>query len=453
MSKTERNGQAGNAKLAVVVLAGGKGSRFKTRRPKVLHSVGGKTMLAHAVAAASRLAAQEDILVVIGAGDEQVRSALDGTGVRVVEQAESRGTGNAIQSARGEIAEYEFVVVLPADMPLLQTETLVKLERLHRGENAAMTLVTAPYASHADETSIGICAFKTNPLLQHLDELRAKKVHGEVCLTDMAAILRAAGESVVSVASTEIDEVLQVRTIADLVALDAKMRVAIAHRLMDAGVTIYRPETCVIDADVEVGADTVIEPFVQLLGRTRIGTGCQVRSYSILESCTLGNNVLIRPSCVLTESSIADRAEIGPFSRMRPGCDVGEQAHVGNFVELKNTRLMKGVKAGHLAYLGDAEIGENVNIGAGVITCNYDGVLKHATRIGDGAFVGSDSTLVAPLTVGAGSYVGAGSCITKDVPTDALAVGRAHQVTKEGWAADRRARQKAQSAAADRSKS
>lgn len=447
MSKAEKNGQMKDSKLAVVILAGGKGSRFKTRRPKVLHAVGGKTLLAHAVSAAMCVASPEDILVVIGSGEDQVRAALDGTGVRVVEQAESRGTGNAIQSARGEIAGYEFAVVLPVDMPLLQAETLVKLERLHRGENAALTLVTAPYSSAADETSTGICAFKTEPLLRHLDELRAKKAHGEVCLTDMAAILRTAGESVVTVASTEVDEVEHVRTIADLVALDAKMRSAIAHRLMDAGVTIYRPETCVIDADVEVGADTVIEPFVQLLGKTKIGTGCHVRSFSVLESCTLGNQVLIRPSCALTESSIADRAEIGPFSRMRPGCEVGEGSHIGNFVELKKAKLKKGVKAGHLAYLGDAEIGENVNIGAGVITCNYDGVLKHQTRIGDGAFVGSDSTLVAPVTVGAGSYIGAASCITKEVPADALAVGRARQVTKEGWASERRARRKAETAA------
>ena len=444
MSKTEKNGQMGNTNLAVVILAGGKGSRFKTRRPKVLHAVGGKTLLAHAVAAATRLAPPDDIFVVISAGDEQVRNTLDGSGVKVLEQPESRGTGSALQCARDAIAGYELVVVLPSDMPLLQTETLVKLERLHRAENAAMTLVNEPYAKPADETTTGICAFKTQRLLEHLDELRAKKPHGEVSLTDMAAILRAAGESVANVASTEVDEVLHAGTIADLVLLDAKMRVGIAHRLMDAGVTIYRPETCVIDADVEVGADTVIEPFVQLLGSTKIGTGCQIRSYSVLESCTLGNNVLIRPSCVLTESSIADRAEIGPFSRMRPGCEVGEQAHIGNFVELKKAKLKKGVKAGHLAYLGDAEIGENVNVGAGVITCNYDGVLKHVTRVGDGAFVGSDSTLVAPLTVGAGSYIGAGSCITRDVPPDALALGRAQQVTKEGWAVERRARQKAE---------
>jgi bifunctional UDP-N-acetylglucosamine pyrophosphorylase/glucosamine-1-phosphate N-acetyltransferase len=213
---------------------------------------------------------------------------------------------------------------------------------------------------------------------------------------------------------------------------------------MAAGVTIFRPETCVIDAEVEVEPDTVIEPFVQLLGRTRIGSGCLIRSYSVIENCTMGNSVLIRQSCVLAESTIADDAKIGPFAHLRPGSEIGEEAHVGNFVEVKKSRLGKGVKASHLTYLGDAEVGEGTNIGAGVITCNYDGVNKNATRIGKSVFVGSDSTLVAPVTVGDRAFIGAGSCITKDVPEGALAVGRARQVTREGWAAARHARQKKQ---------
>ncbi len=238
---------------------------------------------------------------------------------------------------------------------------------------------------------------------------------------------------------------LGANTIAELVALDAALRAATASRLMAAGVTIFRPETCVIDADVEVEPDTVIEPFVQLLGSTRIGAECRIRSYSVIENCTLGNRVIIRQSCVLADSTIADGADIGPFARMRPGCEIGEDVHIGNFVEVKKSKLAKGVKAGHLTYLGDSEIGARTNIGAGVITCNYDGVHKHATRIGEGVFVGSDSTLVAPVTIEDGAYIGAGSCVTKDVPAGALAVARAHQITKEGWAAARRARQKAKS--------
>jgi bifunctional UDP-N-acetylglucosamine pyrophosphorylase/glucosamine-1-phosphate N-acetyltransferase len=199
----------------------------------------------------------------------------------------------------------------------------------------------------------------------------------------------------------------------------------------------------VIDAEVEIAAGAVIEPYVQLLGRTKIGAGCRIRSYTVIESCTLGRDVLVRQSCVLTDSALADGARIGPFAHLRPGCEIGEDVHVGNFVEIKKSRLHKGVKAGHLTYLGDAEVGERTNIGAGTITCNYDGASKHATRIGKDAFIGSDSTLVAPVTVGDGAYVGAGSCITKDVPADSLAVSRARQMVKEGWAAARRVLMKA----------
>jgi bifunctional UDP-N-acetylglucosamine pyrophosphorylase/glucosamine-1-phosphate N-acetyltransferase len=230
-------------------------------------------------------------------------------------------------------------------------------------------------------------------------------------------------------------------SIAERVALDAQEHAATASRLMADGVTIFRPETCVIDAEVEVEQDTLIEPFVQLLGKTRVGTGCHIRSYSVIENCTLGNHVLIRQSCILSESTVASGAKIGPFAHLRPGSEIGEDAHVGNFVETKKTRLGKGAKANHLSYLGDADVGEGTNIGAGVITCNYDGVHKHPTHIGKNVFVGSDSTLVAPISIEDGSYVGAGSCITRDIPAGALAVGRARQITKEDWATARRARQ------------
>jgi bifunctional UDP-N-acetylglucosamine pyrophosphorylase/glucosamine-1-phosphate N-acetyltransferase len=218
---------------------------------------------------------------------------------------------------------------------------------------------------------------------------------------------------------------------------------AFGARLVAAGVLIDRPDTCVIDPEVQVAAGTVIEPFAQLLGRTVVGAGCRIRSFSVIENCTLGDRVQILQSCVLEDSTIADGARIGPFTHMRPGNEVGENAHVGNFVELKKTRLGKGAKANHLSYLGDTEVGEAANIGAGTITCNYDGVAKHPTRIGKGAFVGSDSTLVAPVEIGEGAYIGAGSCITKDVPAGALAVSRSRQITKEGWAAARRAKRAA----------
>ena len=234
------------------------------------------------------------------------------------------------------------------------------------------------------------------------------------------------------------------RNIAEMVAADAEEKAAKARRLIEAGVTIFRPDTCVIDAEVEVAAGAVIEAFVQLLGATRVGAGCRIRSFSVVENCTLGDNVLIRQNCVLADSVVEAGAKIGPFAHLRPGSEIGEDAHVGNFVETKKARLGKGAKANHLAYIGDAEVGEGSNIGAGVITCNYDGVNKHRTIIGKGVFVGSDSTLVAPITLEDGAYIGAGSCITRDVPEGALAVGRARQITKEGWATARRARKKEQ---------
>jgi len=224
----------------------------------------------------------------------------------------------------------------------------------------------------------------------------------------------------------------------DMVRLTADQQAAVA-RLTAAGVVVFRPDTCVIDPEVEVAAGTVIEPYVQLLGKTRVGSGCRIRSFTVIENCTLGNGVQVLQSSVLEDSTVADGAHIGPFAHLRPGSEIGESAHVGNFVETKKTRLGKGAKANHLSYLGDAEIGDGSNIGAGTITCNYDGVHKHRTQIGKAAFIGSDSTLVAPVAIGDGAYVGAGSCITKDVPADALAVGRGRQFTKEGWAAARRA--------------
>jgi bifunctional UDP-N-acetylglucosamine pyrophosphorylase/glucosamine-1-phosphate N-acetyltransferase len=215
---------------------------------------------------------------------------------------------------------------------------------------------------------------------------------------------------------------------------------------MASGVSVFYPETCVIDSDVQVGADTVIEPFVQLLGTTKIGSDCRIRSYSVISNSEIGDGVVVRPGCIIDQASVAHSAMIGPYSHLRPGTVVGEGAHVGNFVETKKTRLGKGSKANHLSYLGDAEVGDGVNVGAGTITCNYDGVNKNVTHIEDGAFIGSDSTLVAPVRIGKNAYVGAASCITEDVPPESLALGRARQVIKEGWVRERkRTSQKASS--------
>jgi bifunctional UDP-N-acetylglucosamine pyrophosphorylase/glucosamine-1-phosphate N-acetyltransferase len=460
-------------KLAVVIMAAGKGTRLKSQRPKVLHEIGGKPLLAHVISTASRIVAPADIYVVIGHQAEKVLATVASTGVAFVEQIEQRGTGHAIQCARQAFAGYENILVLSGDVPLIRHETITELWQFHQAEQAAMTILTAAPTDPSGygrilrksiesaeveaiveqkaltrgqeslrEINSGIYAFKTVPLLARLDLLDANNANQELMLTDMAGLLRSGGERVVAIEAADADEVLGANTIAELVALDATLRANTANRLMAQGVTIFRPETSVIDAEVEIAPDTVIEPFVQLLGRTEIGAECLIRSYSVIENCTLGNDVLIRQSCVLGDSTVADGARIGPFAHLRPGSEIGQDAHVGNFVEIKKAKLGKGVKAGHLTYLGDAEVGEGTNIGAGVITCNYDGVHKHATRIGKGVFVGSDSTLVAPVRVEDGAYIGAGSCITKDVPANALAVGRARQITKEGWAATKRAQQK-----------
>jgi bifunctional UDP-N-acetylglucosamine pyrophosphorylase/glucosamine-1-phosphate N-acetyltransferase len=290
------------------------------------------------------------------------------------------------------------------------------------------------------EINSGMYGFRTSAVLKHLGELRTDNPQAEYYLTDMAAILGRAGERVVAVAAPDANEILGANTIAELVALDAEMRRKTAARLMALGVTIFKPETCVIDAEVEIGPDTVVEPGVQILGASRIGSDCLIRTGSILESAQLADNVLVRPYSLIVESTVGAGAKIGPFAHVRPGSEVGEEAHVGNFVEIKKVKLGQGAKANHLTYLGDAEVGAATNIGAGVITCNYDGVNKHLTQIGAGVFVGSDSTLVAPLTVGDGAYIGAGSCITQSVPGDALAVGRSRQVIREGWAVGKRAR-------------
>jgi bifunctional UDP-N-acetylglucosamine pyrophosphorylase/glucosamine-1-phosphate N-acetyltransferase len=259
-------------------------------------------------------------------------------------------------------------------------------------------------------------------------------------------MLVAEGKRVVALKAAHVDEVLGANTIAEMMHLDAAMRAEAAKRLMAEGVTIFRPETCVIDAEVAVGADTVIEPYVQLLGATRIGSNCRIRSYSVIQQSVIGDRVTVRNGCVLDGAEVGDGAMLGPYAHLRPESRIGVEAHVGNFCETKKVTLGRGSKANHLTYLGDAIIGEDVNVGAGVITCNYDGVKKHTTTIGDGAFVGSDSTLVAPVSIGEGAYVGAGSCITHPVPDGALAIGRSRQVTKEGWAAARRAARKGKKA-------
>jgi bifunctional UDP-N-acetylglucosamine pyrophosphorylase/glucosamine-1-phosphate N-acetyltransferase len=289
------------------------------------------------------------------------------------------------------------------------------------------------------EINSGIYAFNVAELFSRIDRLSTDNPHGEYYLTQIAMILQRERLPVLALRAADSSEVLGVNTRRELAQLDSILRERKARELMDSGVTIFKPETVLIDADVSVGTDTVIEPFVQLLGETSIGEDCLIRSYSVLTNLRVGNGVRINQGTIAEDSTVGDAAIIGPYARLRQGSEIGPEAHVGNFVETKKTKLARGAKANHLTYLGDSEIGERTNIGAGTITCNYDGVNKHKTIIGSGAFIGSDTTLVAPVRIGNGAYVGAASCITKDVPDNSLGLTRPQQLTREGWATHKRA--------------
>jgi bifunctional UDP-N-acetylglucosamine pyrophosphorylase / glucosamine-1-phosphate N-acetyltransferase len=456
-------------------MAAGKGTRLKSKRPKVLHEVGGRALLLHVIAAAKTLVAADNIYCIIGHEADRVRAAVEPAGVKFVVQEDQRGTGHAMQVLKAwfELSGAsvpKHLLVLSGDVPLIRPETIASLCELHLTEQAAMTILTAVPPDPtgygrvlrraegsaevsaiveqkalalaqlgAPEINSGIYCFETDALFSKLNLLSTNNAHGEFYLTDVAAMLVVDGRRVVAIQADSVDEVLGANTIAEMMHLDAAMRSATAKRLMAQGVTIFRPDTCVIDAEVAVGPDTVIEPYVQLLGATHIGSDCRVRSYSVIQNSTLGDAVTVRNGCVLDGAEVGDGAVLGPYAHLRPESRIGAEAHVGNFCETKKVTLGRGSKANHLTYLGDAVIGAGVNVGAGVITCNYDGAHKHTTTIGDGAFIGSDSTLVAPIRVGEGAYVAAGSCITHPVPDGALALGRSRQVNKEGWATSRRA--------------
>jgi bifunctional UDP-N-acetylglucosamine pyrophosphorylase / glucosamine-1-phosphate N-acetyltransferase len=461
-------------RTAIAIMAAGKGTRLKSKHPKVLHEVGGKPLLAHVIAAAIKVVPAKDVYAIIGHEADRVREAVADTGVSFVLQKEQRGTGHALMTAREALSPYDVVIVLSGDAPLITSSTIENLRDFHISRKAAMTLLTARLDNPTGygriirksakkeevqaiveqnslaaaqkkirEVNAGFYAFAVAPLFRNIEKLSTNNPHHELYLTDMAEILSKNRERVVAIETSDAYEVLGGNTRAELVDIDQRIRTAKCQQLMASGVTIFYPQTCVIDNDVEIGADTTIEPFVQILGATRIGSDCRIRSYSVICGSQIGDGVLVRPGCMIDGARVDKGAVIGPYSHLRPGSEIGEGAHVGNFVETKNIRLGKGSKANHLTYLGDAEIGKGVNVGAGTITCNYDGVNKHKTVIEDDVFIGSDATLVAPVRVGKGAYVGAASCITDDVPADSLALGRARQVVKQGWAKSKRTPRKA----------
>jgi len=455
------------ARAQAVVLAAGKGTRMKSARPKVLHALLGRTLLERVLDALGSVGA-EPVVVVVGHGAAAVEQALAGR-ARCVLQEPPRGTGDAVRCARPllEAQPRRTLLVLNGDLPLLRGATLERLLAAHAAAGNAATLLTAVLddagaygrvvregervlrvveAKDADaeqrrlrEINVGVYAFEVEPLLAALDRLSPANAQGEYYLTDVVGLLAAAGHAVGGVVAESPDECLGVNTLAELAELQERLRLARLQELLAAGVSIEDPASTWVSSEAVVEPDARLRPFSFVEGRSVVRAGASVGPFARIVDSEIGPGAQVLDHCLLQSCVVGAGASVGPFARVRPDSEIGASAHVGNFVELKKTRLGEGSKASHLSYLGDAEIGAGVNIGAGTITCNYDGVHKHPTRIGDGAFVGSDATLVAPVSVGPGAYVAAGSTITEDVPQDALALGRSRQVVKPGWAAARRA--------------
>ncbi|MCZ2148645.1 MAG: bifunctional UDP-N-acetylglucosamine diphosphorylase/glucosamine-1-phosphate N-acetyltransferase GlmU [Bryobacterales bacterium] len=454
--------------LTIVILAAGLGTRMKSRKAKVLHQAGGKTLIEHVVDTALELTAPESIYVVVGHQAADVRNTLASRGVQFAEQTEQKGTGHAVLCCEPAVRERTGrVVVLYGDVPLLKAATLrrlIELEtsstaaaaaistflddptgygRILRNERGAVVAVVEDRAAGAEQRRIheinaGIYCFDGPLLWKHLHDLRPDNPARELYLTDMVEILNREGHSVLPLVVDDSSELLGINTRVELAAVDRILRQEKTRQLMLDGVTVERPETVTVDSQVQIGMDTVVEAFTRILGDSRIGSGCRIGAFSIINDSTIEDGVLVLPYTIVNTSHVGTGAQLGPYTRLRMENYVEAGAHIGNFVELKKTRLGKGSKASHLAYLGDSVIGEKVNIGAGTITCNYDGRKKSQTRIGDGAFVGSNSTLVAPVEIGEGSYLAAGSVITQTVPPNALAIARGKQLNKEDWARRRR---------------
>jgi bifunctional UDP-N-acetylglucosamine pyrophosphorylase/glucosamine-1-phosphate N-acetyltransferase len=455
-----------NNDLAIVILAAGKGTRLKSSLAKVLHRAGGRTLVEHIVRACEPLKPRETI-VVVGHQAEQVAAIVEPLDAVTVMQQPQNGTGHAMQVAKRSLGRAKFAVVLPGDAPLVRTETLKALVAAHRNGNAAATILSAVLADPSgygrvvrktetavsaiveesqltdeqreiNEINSAIYCFTLDKLWPALAQVKPNNKHRELYLTDAIAALNAKGETVLAQVAADSREVLGCNTRADLAEVDRVFRERKRNALMDDGVTIQLPETVLIDPNVTAGEDTVIEPGVQLLGKTKIGARCIIRTGSVLTDAILGDDVTVEPHCVVAQSRLDDRVVIGPFARLRPDNHLKAGARIGNFVELKKSTIGEGTKAMHLSYLGDAKIGSKSNIGAGTITCNYDGFHKYPTSIGSKVFIGSDTALVAPVRVGDGAYIAAGSTITENVPSDGLGIARGRQVNKPGWAAKKR---------------
>ncbi|MEW6319562.1 MAG: bifunctional UDP-N-acetylglucosamine diphosphorylase/glucosamine-1-phosphate N-acetyltransferase GlmU [Acidobacteriota bacterium] len=455
--------------LHIVILAAGKGTRMKSRVPKVLHPVAGRPLIDWVLATASSLD-PASITLVVGHEAAQVTAhvARGWPAARFVVQEPQLGTGHALLVTEPVLGHAAGTLVLMSgDVPLLKATTLRRLLDAHRSANAACTVLTAevdrpfgygrivraqgriariveerdatPAQREIREINSGIYAFELDGLFDALKGLGTENAQGEYYLPDLVAALRRRKRGVATCTVDQASEIRGINSRTELAEVTRMVRQQKNEELMAAGVTLIDPATTYVDETVDVGADTVIHPFVILEGSTRVGAACEIHAGARIVNSTIGDRAVVKNHTIITDAEVGAEASVGPFSHLRPGSVVGAAAHVGNFVELKKTTLGPGSKANHLSYLGDAVVGAKVNVGAGTITCNYDGSSKHQTVIEEGAFIGSDTTLVAPVTVGREAYVAAGSVITDDVPPGALGIGRGRQENKDGWVARRRA--------------
>jgi len=448
--------------ITAIILAAGQGTRMKSTKPKVLHEILGRPMIAYLLDTL-REAGVNDIVVVVGHQAEAVKAALTDYGVRFVIQAPQLGTGHAVQVAMPAVPpEAATVMVLCGDAPLISGESIRALRQMHGKSGAAVTVQTIELADGAHygrvvrdasgrvaavvqakdsiarpdflairEINTGAYCFDAAFLVDGLTKIPTSPISGEIYLTDLIHIAREQGRGVEALIDPDWEALLGINSRAELAGATRTVKRRINARHMDQGVTLMDPEATYIESWVEIGKDTVIYPNVYLQGKTVIGENCRIEASVKIVDSVLANDVYVKMGCVITQSWVGTGVDIGPYAHLRPLSDLRQGVHVGNFVEVKKSVLHEGVKAGHLTYLGDADIGAGTNVGAGTITCNYDGEKKHATVIGEGAFIGSNTALVAPVTVGAGAYVGAGSTITKDVPPGKLGISRARQVNRE----------------------
>lgn len=451
-----------NRPLDVVILAAGQGTRMKSSLPKVLHPVAGRPMVAWAVKAARELGAR-NVVVVTGHGAAAVEAALAGSGVVFARQEQQLGTGHAFLAGMDALDDHREadVLVLYGDTPLLRTETLRDLLADHRARNGAFTVLTGvlpdatgygriirdaqgnveriveqkdatPEERAVGEFNSGVYLMdaRANDLAHRITNENAS---GEYYLTDLLGLYRAEGAEAHAFRLSDPDEVMGANDRTGLAEAENIIRARITLAHMRAGVTIHMPETVYIEDTVVLGRDVTLEPGVILRGDTRVADGAQIGAYSVITDSVLEEGVIVKPHSVLEGAQVGARSDVGPFARLRPGTVLGEAVHIGNFVETKNAQLSAGVKAGHLAYLGDVSIGDETNVGAGTIIANFDGVNKHPSRIGAGVFIGSNSTIVAPRVIGDAAFIAGGSTVHDDVPEGALAVARGKQRNLEGW--------------------